>query len=225
MPKVYNKRVKKSRKRSTRYKKSKVRSKVRRVRKTSKSIVNCRKKCRKSVNRGKCEMSCIKKVIKRNAESMTKSKSDKGIYTVVLDLYYKQTTNKEILIHNSAIINYIQQFTADEAAYSNFGYGASCITYIRNTAKWLGPMKLSFEVTIAEPRDKYCEEDIQNKGVKGMIIETFLHDPLEDSVYEGMPGESMWIVPWGLKRSESSKETHEELGLIDYRRRDNIHVY
>lgn len=219
MSKVYTKRVKNSRKRSTRYKKSKLKSKVKSKKKSKSTFVQrVRRRLRTRSKKFK-----NKRRVK--SKPIIQSKSDKGIYTVVLDLYYKQTTEKEIFINESAILGYIKQFTADEAVYSNFGYGASCITYIRNTAKWLGPMKLSFEVTIAEPRDKYCEEDIQNKGVKGMIIETFLHDSLEDSVYEGMPGKSMWIVPWGLKRSESSKETQEELGLIDYRRRDNIHVY
>lgn len=168
-------------------------------------------------------MACVKQAIKRN-QSIMQSKSDKGIYTVILDLFYKQTTEKEIFITESAVIGYMKQFTADEAIKSNFGYGASCIVYIPNTAKWLGPMKISFEVTINDPVDKYCAQDIENKGVKGMIIETFLHDSLEDSVYEGMPGESMWIVPWGLKRSDT-RVTKEELGLIDYRKRDNIHVY
>jgi hypothetical protein len=201
MPKSYTKNSKK-------YTKNKSKSN----RKKSKTIRTQRKpkiKSRKSFN---------KKQIK------SKSKSEDGIYTVVLDLFYKQTTDKEIFIKESAIINYMKQFTADQAIQSNFGYSATCIVYIPNTAKWVGPMKISFKVKLNNKIDKYCEEDIKNKGVKGMIIDTFLHDSLEDSVYEGMPGESMWVVPWDLKRSDI-RITKEELGLIDYRKMDNINIY
>lgn len=186
-------------KRSKKYTKNK--------RKTSRTQRKPKIKSRKSINK-----------------KQIKSKSKDGIYTVVLDLFYKQTTDKEIFIKESAIINYMKQFTADEAIQSNFGYSATCIVYIPNTAKWIGQMKISFKIKLNDKIDKYCEEDIKNKGVKGMIMDTFLHDPLEDSIYEGMPGESMWVVPWDLKRSDI-RITKEELGLIDYRRLDNIHVY
>jgi hypothetical protein len=140
----------------------------------------------------------------------------------VLNLYFKYTTNKEILINDKFIQNYIHSFTADEAINDNFGYVVSCFSYIPKTAKWLSPMSISFNIKLVKPFDKFCERELERKTVKEMIHDSILHDSLEDGIYEGMPGNSLWVVPFGGKRVKTRDENPEEIGLIDYRRKENI---
>jgi hypothetical protein len=185
----------------------------------SKSKVKSKSKSTKVKSKAKTKVkSKSTKVKSTKATSKVKSKSNVGIFTIVLDLYYNHTAEDEILVNKSAIKNYVQQFTAEEVVIESHLIYTDYMTYIRNTAKWLGPMKISFEVRL-NPQQTMLSFDDKVKFLK----ENLLNESLEDTVYGGGPGFSVWTVPFGLKRLRRN-EFEDELGLIDYRKRDRIRV-
>ena len=161
---------------------------------------NSRSRTRKSVHKKK-----IPEYIYMGISNDTQFNSYSGTNKkceITLDLYFEQIL--EILINsvNKKVKEYMKQFSIKDEIYSKFS--TSNFRVILPSVKWLGEMKIKFEVEILNP-------EYSNSQIKKDIEE------IGKTTFSGI---SMWEVPLDFKRV--SKTSHILGRITFYKDRINV---